>query len=432
MLTTLPILGLRYYYFLLFLSHFRNSATTTTTTILTMTEATTMNTTTTTNTNTTTRATSLRSDEELIQQAHISFQEERLLEAARLLRQVRNTSLLEENNNIDFHFHRKLLESADVVEQATKELLGAPAVDGDWKKQGESSSGRYDSTIYYKLLQEVGVGAKLTCRAETPVPTSLLIPLLSVLNESGLYHTWIPSWKRPFRIGVRKSRQLLHDTRGHQIIQVQCDVPWPMASREVLMDVIAVDDIDANGFIIAKMRTLDESNCPLGFTIPPPERNMERTDYDGAVLFRACPTHHPNYAGARSKFPDDDLILLQFSVFFDGHMAFVPTALINFVTRTVIGRIWDMLLSVAEQVREGTRKEHGEVIREKADFYKWVEERCQVMIQDMKSATTSTSTSTSTTSDAKDGGVTETATAKTCRHEEQEDWTMNDVMKITL
>jgi hypothetical protein len=214
----------------------------------------------------------------------------------------------------------------------------------------------------------------------------LLVPLLSVLNESELYHTWIPSWTHPFRLGVQKSQQLLHDTRGHQIIQVQCDVPWPMASREVLMDVIAIDDIDKNGYIVAKMQSLNteesQKNQISNFEVPPVDPGMERIDFDGAVLFRSCPVDHPNYANAKEKFTED-LILLQFVIYFDAHMM-VPQSVINFLTRTVIGHIWNMLLNVAEQVRDGTRKEHKEVIERKVDFYKWVEERSQFMLRQME------------------------------------------------
>ena len=94
----------------------------------------------------------------------------------------------------------------------------------------------------------------------------------------------IPSVK----VGVRKSEQLIQETRGHQIIQLQCDVPWPITPREVLMDGIDVDDIDEQEFIIAKMRTLeaDAQDLPSDFSIPPLEDNMERIAFDGAVLFR--------------------------------------------------------------------------------------------------------------------------------------------------
>ena len=53
--------------------------------------------------------------------------------------------------------------------------------------------------------------------------------------------------------------------------------------------------------------------------------------------------------------------------------------MINFFTRSAMGIVWNMLLRVAEKVRDGTREEHCNAIAQKADFYDWVEERCKYM-----------------------------------------------------
>jgi hypothetical protein len=346
------------------------------------------------------------SNRELIKQAEILWKEERTLEAARLLRQVQESS-----SELLIDFHYRLLENAFICEKAVAELLSAP--DQEWSKQGESS-GRYPTNIYYKVES----GARLTCRLETPVPSNMLVPLLSVLNESSLYDTWIPSWKNPVKIGVSQSKQLLQDTKGHQIIQIKCDVPWPFASREVLMDVIAIDDIHTNGFIMAKMRNVTEmvqDNLLPNFALPAVDPGMERIEFDGHLLFRKCPQTYPNYEKIRKKFPpDEDLILLQFAIAFDAHMS-VPKSITNFVTRTVIGHIWAMFLRVAEQVRDGTRQEHTEAINKKVTFYKWMEERCQYMLQKMETT-----------------GQRSKAAATPPLPEDCEDWTMTDVMRLSL
>ena len=265
------------------------------------------------------------------------------------------------------------------------EILSSPQ--DEWTKQGESH-GHFEFTIYYKVED----GARLTCRIESPIPPSLFVPLLSVLNESSLYHTWIPSWQTPFKLGVQESNQLLHDSRGHQVIQVSASVPWPMKPREALFSVQAVDEIDSNGFIIAKITSIGDTDdgeiikksLPSNFEVPENTQGMERCDFDGVVLFRHCPTDHPNYEATRSKYPDGDLILTQFMMSFDAKMTMVPRSMINFVTRTAMGTVWNMLLSVAEQVRDGSREEHCKIIAQKGDFYKWVEERCNYMLREIK------------------------------------------------
>ncbi|VEU36119.1 unnamed protein product [Pseudo-nitzschia multistriata] len=367
---------------------------------------------------------------ELVERIEGLVREEKHLEAVRLIRSIGDPSLVSE-------FHQKLLNKARIIEHAVAELLSSPQE--EWIKQGESH-GRYDFTIYYKVED----GARLTCRIESPVPCSLLVPLLSVLNESDLYSTWIPSWQTPIKLGVHESNQLLHDSRGHQVIQVVASVPWPMKPREALFSVQAVDDIDTNGFIVATMTTIDDSEegetvkktLPNDFDVPGPSLGTVRCDFNGSLLFRSCPLDHPNYDATRRKFPQDDLILLQFIMHIDAKMTMVPQTMINFVTRTALGIIWSMLLRVAEEVRDGGREEHRRVISEKADFYRWVEERCDYMLH-----TINTSSDADRNNDATRGKAQrrqqdhqeENHSVKSQNIErEKKPWTLQDVLRMNM
>lgn len=81
-----------------------------------------------------------------------------------------------------------------------------------------------------------------------------------------------------------------------------------------------------------------------------------------------------------------NLSTLFFLRFLDSKFTAVPTSLVNFCTKTVIGSMWNMFLNVAEDVREGTRPEHAKMIAEKADLYEWIEARSQVMLEQLSSA----------------------------------------------
>ena len=70
----------------------------------------------------------------------------------------------------------------------------------------------------------------------------------------------------------------------------------------------------------------------------------------------------------------------------DSKVSYIPLGLINFVTRTVLGTMWSALLSVAEEVRDGKRPLHQEMIDEKQELYDWVNARVGVMIEKMKSS----------------------------------------------
>jgi hypothetical protein len=345
-------------------------------------------------------------DVELIARAQELVTEERLLAAARLLKKVDDSSLLHDS-------HDAILKSAAAFEVAIEDLLGQPLASStssdtgddssssDWKKQGESNDGHFNTAIYYKVDDE----ARLTCRIDTPIEASLLIPLLSVLNEVDLYETWIPSWNYP-KMGIRRSQQLEERTRAHRTLIVTSNVPWPLATREVVMEAVAVDDIDETGWIAVRMETVE-----TGGVVPPPDYGVERMDFAGAFLFRACPADHPtlqrqhsNASNNSTGMQHDDtptptttdntdtsqeqeqerLVLVSFKMFLDAHIANVPMSLINFVTRTVIGHIWAMLLQVAQDIREGRRPQHAQVIADKPDFYRWVETRVQVMLDQLQ------------------------------------------------
>lgn len=250
---------------------------------------------------------------------------------------------------------------------------------------------------------------KLRVRVETPVEPSLLVPLLSVLNESELYATWLPSWTKPVKLGVSRSEKLRQNGRADQTVLVTGYLPWPLSPREVVIDATAFDDIGANGLIGVKLMTLEtgermgvpkkgaknEASEVRGARgVPPPAQGAVRVDFDGGFLFRQCPPGHPALLqdesisdksdgadktakeGRRQNKANSEKLLVTFSMYVDAKINFMPASVINFVVRTVIGRMWNMFLQVAEDVRDGKRPKHAEAIeRKKEILYDWVEER---------------------------------------------------------
>lgn len=307
-------------------------------------------------------------DADLIAKAELHVRDEQLLQAARALRKVRDQSLLQER-------HVRVLQKAQHIEAAVEDLTSSP--DDGWTKQGESH-GKYDTMIYYK----VDDNTRLTAKIETPIEPALLIPLISVFNESELYDSCLPHFNG---LGISKCTKLRQSGRGNQIIVVNSYMPWPLVEREAVIEATAVDDISENKRIIVKMETRytgEEDGL-----IPPPENGAVRVDFDGGILFRKCPDDHPAFA--KSKHPDHKgpLVLACLAMFTDAHVQYVPQSLINFVTRTVIGRMWAGLLEIAEGIRDGKRSQHAEAIAAKKNLYEWIEQRVDVMINDMNQTT---------------------------------------------
>lgn len=292
--------------------------------------------------------------------------------------------------------HERILEMADNFEDAIADLIEDQTTTtaagsggsgsgvgggggGGWKKQGESHNSKRDTLIYYKLdKDDKDNSARLTCRIETPIEASLLVPILSVLNETSLYETWIPSWKIPLRMGIAASEQVAQVSRGTQILRILCDCPWPYSQREAIIKAVAVDEIDEQGFIAIRLSSKiprDEAG-----DIPPPSRNVERIDFEGTMLLRPCPRHHELLLKSKHVYTEP-LILVSFKMFVDPHMTGIPASVMNFMTRTVIGTIWSMFLSVAEGVRAGARPLHKRAIAEKKEFYDWMKLRIALLLQ---------------------------------------------------
>lgn len=304
-------------------------------------------------------------DHSLIALAEEHYKQDRLLVAARFLHQVKNKDLLK-------HQHHDIVEKARTCENLVAQLKSPVKV--GWTKQGETH-GKYDTMIYYRMDPETNT--KLTARVETPIEPSLLVPLLSVLNETELYPTWLPSWQKPIRLGVTRADKLRQTGRASQVIVVGADMPWPLSPREAVISALAFDDIEANGDICVKLHSLD--NGEEGIVVPSQGGAVRtRVDFEGGFLFRKCPANHK----ALRKRMDKNMILVTFVAFVDAKVQFLPQSVINFVVRTVIGRMWDRFLNVAQDIRDGRRPEHMEAIAKKRGMlYDWVDDRVKAMFE---------------------------------------------------
>jgi len=331
-------------------------------------------------------------DHELITEAEHHFKEDQLLAAARLLRKVRDNSLLQDK-------HIKVLRRAHDCQSFVDSLKSPVDDESEWTKQGENH-GRHESVIYYKMEGETGT--HLTARVETPIPSTLLVPLLSVLNESELYKTWLPSWERPVRLGVTKSEKLGQAGRVNQVLAVGTASPWPLAEREVIIGAWAFDDIDSCGDIAVRLKGLHTNSTETDVVIPPPEGRAVRADFDGGFLFRKCPEDHPALVikqdttlertdnDGNTDGEQEHVLLASFLMYVDPKISFLPQSVINFVVRTVIGRMWEKFLSVAEDVKDGKRPRHRDAIEEKREcLYDWVDERVEAMFERLNGSSTS-------------------------------------------
>jgi hypothetical protein len=214
------------------------------------------------------------------------------------------------------------------------------------------------------------------------VESSLFCPLLSVPNESELYHKWMPHWNFP-KLCLSESLLLRDLGRGHQIIRLRINTPFPFANRECILQGVVTDSIDEDNAIILNLESMDTGRY-FEIEVPEPEPGYQRAAYVGDFLFRPCPVDHPAFRKSKVKYPvGEKLLLITMDFSADGRVAGVPLSIINFITRNVIGKQWGTLLKIAEDVKSGIRADHQKAIEEKKELYGWVEERVRVMLDKM-------------------------------------------------
>ena len=235
---------------------------------------------------------------------------------------------------------------------------------------------RRRTRIYYKCE----TAQTLAVRVETVIDRDLLVPLLSCLNESELYASWLPKWTTPTRLGVRESVKVDQVGRCSQLVVITCDCPWPLETRQVVLDAVAFDDIDTSDDIGVLLRTRD---CDSDARVPakPTNEDVTRIDVEGGFLFRSVPL---GWANAEDETPcvvdvDRD-ILVSFGFKVDPKLDYIPTWLLNFIVRTVIGTLWGAFIQVAEDVRDGKRPAHAAAIASKRELYDWIEIRAARML----------------------------------------------------
>ena len=250
-----------------------------------------------------------------------------------------------------------------VVKHKNENLSADPNNNNNNNKKKKDGEEKGKANIYCRTNEEHN---ELKVHITNPIHQCLLIPIISVLNESQLYHTWLPSWNiPPVTFGIKRVVKLKQIGRCSQIIMVTFDPPWPLNPREVVLRAVAIDDIDDNGIIFIKLDSVteEEEDC-----VPVPENdNVVRLALNGGILLHKL---------------TEEYIEIQFYGHIQSHIS-VPVWFYQFVVKTVIYTCWNLFLNVAIGIKKNStkRKEHCQAIQEKwKDLYEWVELRTTEMM----------------------------------------------------
>jgi len=194
---------------------------------------------------------------------------QRLQEAVLLKKEDKMIAAAELLDGIDPNYfepvHHIIVKEARVLRGVLRDCSSNPNHDEGWTKRVEKH-GKYHFSLETKLKRyNYSDGCTdnydvLTFRVVTPIESSMLVPVLSVLNESELYCSWAPRLKVP-KLGVSKSEKLLQLERCSQIALLEVDHPWPIGTREMIVKTIACDDVSTpTSKIVTSLQTMDVEN----------------------------------------------------------------------------------------------------------------------------------------------------------------------------
>lgn len=292
------------------------------------------------------------------------FRDDKILPAARILQNNSYDAVSLGSSIRNKHECTTIIQHADACERLVACLEESSSE--EWSKVvlGGTAAHYGDTVIYYKSDNAAKETVnRLQCRLETPISESLLVPIISVLNESELYHTWVPTWKFPIKFGIRRVEKLRQVGRCSQVIIVTCDLPWPLSPREIVLRAIASDDIDERGLIYGED----------GVVPPVDDERIVRLHLDGGFLIQQ--QSRPTSEEEGQPHP----IMLKF--YYDVRSAAsVPLWFLHFVIKNVLRSFWEKFLKIAEGVRDGSRILHVKAIEEKKTLYDWVIERTNIML----------------------------------------------------
>lgn len=266
--------------------------------------------------------------------------------------------------------HHNIMRDAGKIKAVLRDCASsATSEDDEWTKQVEQH-GNHEFSVYTKMDEK----NKFSYRLETPIEASMLIPILSVFNETELFFTWFPRYKFP-KYQMTKSEKLVQLGRASQIVLLQTENQWPVPRRELLLKAVSCvnlqedeelrsdDSLNTPSRIVVSIQSLDtEIDGQYGLKISPSAAG-KRVAVDAGLVFEASP-----------EADSEILFTWTFSMTITKKFA-LPLNFFNFLLKFAMPRVWVMLLRVAEEIKDGKRRAHIDAIqRKRGEFYDWMEE----------------------------------------------------------
>lgn len=314
--------------------------------------------------------------EEIRKKVFDLMKDERILDAVTQIEKINPTELTEEE--------KEMMKIAKEAKEFVDRMNAGP--DSSWVQLGESI--RKNNRI-----QELSFSLKYgPVRSDlvicSPVEKSLAMYLVAVLNEIGMYHTWMPNWSTP-KFEVRRA-EVCEKRKGRFSQTLVLCAESPLRTVEFYIDSQIVDDTESNKCFALYLGEV-EAGAHNGL-VPPvdPEGKdgVTRVTVSGGMMLGECPKDLAERAaklrkkGDKNDPDDEEYLTLKLTIVYQNRDNFVePNFLVkkfgNFVAGVVLSAIWGKLVTVAEEIRDGKRPDFTKRIEERKEIYDWALSRIE-------------------------------------------------------
>lgn len=303
------------------------------------------------------------------------FSNDRVLDAARMLRSSNNTDQFNAE-------HHEILNVAQKFEIMMEETDNS---DGSWKSIAKSyNTCGFMSDLDYRLSIQNDTHTKVEVKIVTVIPKDLLVPLLALLNETDLYQKWIPE--------VSKSEKIQQTGRVSQLLRLLINLPWPLPKLEFLYRGLGCDDVETSKNIMIKLDTLKEGDVVNGYEVPPPPdegSKVHRFDINGGFLFEPCTEDYMKRAiegkfikkeggtaNSSNNINISDYLCLSLYFQMESSRFRLPESILKLMFKVSISASTSRFFRAAKDIKNKKKKEHCKRIQEKREeIYDWMDER---------------------------------------------------------
>ena len=313
----------------------------------------------------------LNENERLSREAKYLMDNERLLDAAILLRKINPDSLLTaEEKEVIANAHDYITFFSVI-----KTFNGNPCSESTgfahWQKIKEFKINGCLTDCFYNVEKDpVSGGTKIDIKIDSIISKSLVSSYIALLQEPDLFTEWIPQFKVP-KVKLYRSELLEVSAPFSKVIALTLKLPWPLVFIEFIIGATATDDIQTNKSVGIRFRTYKTGD--RNGLIPPPEPKVNRIYGNGGFMFHVPSEEYKKRAkeGGYMKEGEsvDDLVQLTLLVNWDTKGFSFPESLIRFALRIMLHMAWKKIMRVAEEIRDGKRPENAAKVKKANEIW---------------------------------------------------------------